>query len=192
MGLVDDTVGVPIVSLPKLMWRYYLDYLWYYDPDSWVAKIANTAWVLAILVALPIVILGLLDISSYGIARTLGVIDDVKASTSDVASVHANQAITEGNINGANHASHTGSDTDGGASPIRSEEELCSGLPVMENSAEESSASEEQLLDHAGHNARLNESCQSSAPTTSNMREYALNSDGLLHQRKVTKVEYDP
>jgi len=34
---------------------------------------------------LPIVILALLDISSYGIARTLGVIDDVKASTSDIA-----------------------------------------------------------------------------------------------------------
>ena len=89
-------------------------------------------------------------------------------------------------------ASYTGSDTDGGASPIRSEEELCSGLPVMENSAEESSASEEQLLDHAGHNVRLNESCQrDSAPTTSNMREFTLNSDGLLHQRKVTKVDYD-
>ena len=41
MGLVDDTVGIPIVSLPKLMWRYYLDYLWHYDPGSWVAKIAN-------------------------------------------------------------------------------------------------------------------------------------------------------
>jgi hypothetical protein len=122
MGLADDTVDIPIVSLPKLMWRYYLDYLWYYDPGSWVAKIANTAWVLAILVALPIVILALLarnalyslvatltniaitqDTSSYGIARTLGVIDDVKASTSDVVSVHADQAIPEGNINGANH-----------------------------------------------------------------------------------------
>lgn len=30
------------------------------------------------------------DISSYGIARTLGVIDDVKASTSDIATVHQN------------------------------------------------------------------------------------------------------
>lgn len=28
------------------------------------------------------------DIASYGIARTLGVIDDVKASTSDMTSIH--------------------------------------------------------------------------------------------------------
>ncbi|KAJ3513717.1 hypothetical protein NLJ89_g2801 [Agrocybe chaxingu] len=44
---------------------------------------------MAILISLPIVILALLDISSYGIARTLGVIEDVKASTSDKPTIHA-------------------------------------------------------------------------------------------------------
>jgi hypothetical protein len=34
------------------------------------------------------------DIASYVIARTLGVIDDVKASTSDKATVHSNDAPT--------------------------------------------------------------------------------------------------
>ncbi|KAG6872655.1 hypothetical protein C0995_007985 [Termitomyces sp. Mi166 len=55
----------------------------YYQPNSWVGRIASTCRVLAILVSLPIIILGLLDIASYGIARTLGIIDDVEASTSD-------------------------------------------------------------------------------------------------------------
>jgi hypothetical protein len=38
---------------------------------------------LAFLLILPVVILTLLDITSYVIARTLGIVDDVKASTSD-------------------------------------------------------------------------------------------------------------
>ncbi len=49
-----------MASVPQFLWKYYVDYLWYYEPDSWVARTANGARVLAILVALPIVILGLL------------------------------------------------------------------------------------------------------------------------------------
>jgi len=41
------------------------------------------------LLIVPIVVLTLLDIASYVIARTLGIIDDVKASTSDKETVHA-------------------------------------------------------------------------------------------------------
>ncbi|KAF4620626.1 hypothetical protein D9613_000439 [Agrocybe pediades] len=75
-------------SIPGTLWAYYLEYLWYYEPDSWVARIAYSFRVLAFLVALPFIVLGLVDISSYVIARTLGVVDDVKASTSDKATVH--------------------------------------------------------------------------------------------------------
>jgi len=75
-------------SIPGTLWAYYLEYLWFYETDSWVARIAYAARILAILVSLPLLILGLLDIASYGVARTLGVIDDVKASTSDKSTVH--------------------------------------------------------------------------------------------------------
>jgi len=75
-------------SIPGLLWACYVQYLWNYESGSWVARIAYVCRILAILVCLPIIILGLLDIASYGIARTLGVIDDVKASTSDKATVH--------------------------------------------------------------------------------------------------------
>jgi len=73
---------------PRILWSYYLNYLVNYEPNSAVAKIASFCRVLAILISLPIIILGLLDVSSYLIARTLGVIDDVKASTSDTATLH--------------------------------------------------------------------------------------------------------
>ncbi|KAF8236549.1 hypothetical protein L208DRAFT_1357331 [Tricholoma matsutake] len=73
---------------PRSIWGYYVQYLWNYQPNSWVARIASVCRVLAILISFPIVVLALLDISSYGIARTLGVIDDVRASTSDMATLH--------------------------------------------------------------------------------------------------------
>ncbi|KAG6842127.1 hypothetical protein C0991_001620 [Blastosporella zonata] len=77
-------------AYPVVLWNYYLHYLWNYPPNSWVARIASICRVLAILISLPLVVLALLDISAYGIARTLGVIDDVKASTSDRTTVHSN------------------------------------------------------------------------------------------------------
>ncbi|KAG6918528.1 hypothetical protein DXG01_013618 [Tephrocybe rancida] len=92
-------MNVPPSSYPAVLWNYYIHYLWNYQPNSWVARIASACRVLAILVSLPIIVLALLesrsnrgaqDIASYGIARTLGVIDDVKASTSDTATVHQN------------------------------------------------------------------------------------------------------
>ncbi|RDB25128.1 hypothetical protein Hypma_007744 [Hypsizygus marmoreus] len=75
-------------TLPGMLWNHYVEYLWNYHPNSWVARIASISRFLALLVSFPIIVLGLLDITSYGIARTLGVIDDVKASTSDIATVH--------------------------------------------------------------------------------------------------------
>ncbi|KAF8894021.1 hypothetical protein BD779DRAFT_1504780 [Infundibulicybe gibba] len=78
----------PPSSIPSRIWEFYSQNLWYYGPNSWVARAAYSCRILAIVVVLPIMILGLLDITSYGIARTLGVIDDVKASTSDKETVH--------------------------------------------------------------------------------------------------------
>ena len=52
--------GLAPLALPRTLWAYYLEYLWFYPPDSWVAKIASTSLALAVLVSLPIVVLGLL------------------------------------------------------------------------------------------------------------------------------------
>lgn len=68
---------------PTALWHYYVTYLWNYEQHSWVDKTASTFRVLSILVLLPLGALAFMDIASYMIARTLGVIDDTRASTSD-------------------------------------------------------------------------------------------------------------
>ncbi|PPQ68428.1 hypothetical protein CVT24_004849 [Panaeolus cyanescens] len=83
----DSLSHISPASIPATLWALYVEYLWNYESDSWVARIAYSCRILAFLISLPIIILGLLDIASYGIARTLGVIDDVKASTSDKVAV---------------------------------------------------------------------------------------------------------
>lgn len=70
-------------STPRLLWHAYIEYLWNPHPGSWVSQVAYSFRILAFLLILPVVILTLLDITSYVIARTLGIVDDVKASTSD-------------------------------------------------------------------------------------------------------------
>ncbi|KAG2150915.1 hypothetical protein DEU56DRAFT_908550 [Suillus clintonianus] len=70
-------------SAPRLVWHAYTEYLWNPLPGSWVGQVAYSFRILAFLLILPVVILTLLDITSYVIARTLGIVDDVKASTSD-------------------------------------------------------------------------------------------------------------
>jgi len=82
-------------SIPSTLWDYYVRYLWYYKPDSAVAKIAYTFRLLAILLIMPVLILILLDVSAYVLARTLGVVDDVKASTSDKGTVHLPHEIRQ-------------------------------------------------------------------------------------------------
>ncbi|KAF8635229.1 hypothetical protein AX17_004004 [Amanita inopinata Kibby_2008] len=214
MNVLNRTLELPLTSIPAVLWRYYIDYLWVYKPDSWVARAANTARVLAILVALPIIILGLLarnvpnafsallmlyctqDIASYGIARTLGVIDDVKASTSDVVSVHANHAMAERITNNV-QVNDIALPSDA-SSPARSDEDLYSSSPasgVVYTSTEESSASEEQAANHASHNVKLDDSPQneSSIPSlsersTGDVREFASGPDGVLHQRQARRA----
>jgi len=70
------------------LWYYYHEWLWNYAPDSWVQRFSDSFRLLSFLVILPILVLTLLDLSAYGIARTLGVVDDLKASTSDKATIH--------------------------------------------------------------------------------------------------------
>ncbi|KAL1673758.1 hypothetical protein EV122DRAFT_282671 [Schizophyllum commune] len=72
-----------LAALPGTLWRLYVEYLWNYDANSWVAHAAYSMRVMAVLLMLPITVLTMLDIASYVIARTLGVIDDTRASTSD-------------------------------------------------------------------------------------------------------------
>ncbi|KAJ7217854.1 hypothetical protein GGX14DRAFT_438600 [Mycena pura] len=88
-----DAVSMDIsspLSIPRLAWGFYVDYLWNWTdhPGSWISRIAYISRIFAILLILPVVVLTLLDIASYGIARTLGIIDEVKASTSDKETIH--------------------------------------------------------------------------------------------------------
>ncbi|TDL25918.1 hypothetical protein BD410DRAFT_783907 [Rickenella mellea] len=82
-------------SLPRQLWDWYISYLWSPRPDSWVYSIANTFRVLAVVLIAPFALLTLLDVTSYVIARTLGVIDSTKASTSDKR-VHDNGRAVDG------------------------------------------------------------------------------------------------
>ncbi|KAG1832511.1 hypothetical protein EV424DRAFT_32131 [Suillus variegatus] len=76
-------------SAPRRVWHAYIEYLWNPLPGSWVTQVAYSFRILAFLLILPVVVLTLLDITSYVIARTLGIVDDVKASTSDLPVVTA-------------------------------------------------------------------------------------------------------
>ncbi|KAJ7268731.1 hypothetical protein B0H12DRAFT_1045252 [Mycena haematopus] len=90
-GTMDlSSSSLSLSSTPRMIWSLYIDYLWHWTdhPNSWISRIAYTCRVLAIMLIMPIVVLTLLDLASYGIARSLGVIDDVKASTSDKETIH--------------------------------------------------------------------------------------------------------
>lgn len=47
-------------SIPGTLWAHYLTYLVFYEPDSWVATVAYAFRIVALLIALPIIVLGLL------------------------------------------------------------------------------------------------------------------------------------
>ncbi|KAI5123059.1 hypothetical protein M0805_000494 [Coniferiporia weirii] len=77
-------VSLPLpLAIPAHLWRLYLDHLWHHQPNSWVASAASTFQLLACLVIVPFALLSLLDVTSYIIARTLGVVETTRASTSD-------------------------------------------------------------------------------------------------------------
>lgn len=54
------SIEVSSAAVPHVLWQYYLQYLWHFSPDSWVAKVAYTFRVLAIILILPLLILALL------------------------------------------------------------------------------------------------------------------------------------
>jgi len=91
--IASFTSETTLSSIPRLLWEYYLEYLWFYDDGSWVARIASTFRVLAFLLIIPMTGISLLDITSYLIARTLGIVDDVKASTSDKGTIHNKEGM---------------------------------------------------------------------------------------------------
>ncbi|KAH9931054.1 uncharacterized protein BXZ73DRAFT_90145 [Epithele typhae] len=70
-----------MTSLPLNLWHLYVDNLVRYEKGSWVSSIASTCRILAVMLILPFALLMMLDVASYVIARTLGVIDQTKAST---------------------------------------------------------------------------------------------------------------
>ena len=47
------------------LWNWYIDYLWNYDSNSWVATIAYAFRIWAILAILPTLVLGLLVSSGH-------------------------------------------------------------------------------------------------------------------------------
>jgi hypothetical protein len=47
-------------SILACLWNWYIDYLWNYDSNSWVATIAYAFRIWAILAILPTLVLGLL------------------------------------------------------------------------------------------------------------------------------------
>jgi len=74
-----------IFDAPAFAWHWYWTNLWLTQPNSWVASVAWTFRLLAILLISPFVILTLLDLTSYVIGRTLG-LGVHNASTSDKVS----------------------------------------------------------------------------------------------------------
>ena len=64
MNSTNDARAADLISslslIPYNVWVLYVKYLWFYQPESYVAKVANTFRILAVVIAIPIVILGLL------------------------------------------------------------------------------------------------------------------------------------
>ncbi|KAI0082054.1 hypothetical protein K474DRAFT_1030223 [Panus rudis PR-1116 ss-1] len=96
-------------SPSAILWDLYVRYLWNYEQDSWVASIAYTSRVMAFLVVTPFVILTLIDVISYVIARTLGVIDDTKAATSEEPRDTVSGVTTS--VSSTNNATNTNTST---------------------------------------------------------------------------------
>ena len=55
-----------LLGLPGLLWRWYLEYLWSPEPNSWVANVARTFRILALLTIAPFALLTLLVRCQFG------------------------------------------------------------------------------------------------------------------------------
>ncbi len=58
--IASQITSTPPTAVPGIILNSYAKHLWNYEPNSWVAKIAYTFRVVAVICALPVVILGLL------------------------------------------------------------------------------------------------------------------------------------
>ena len=59
-----SSAATTLAALPGTLWRLYVDYLWNYDANSWVAHAAYSMRVMAVLLMLPITVLTML-VSGY-------------------------------------------------------------------------------------------------------------------------------
>ena len=55
-----SSAATTLAALPGTLWRLYVDYLWNYDANSWVAHAAYSMRVMAVLLMLPITVLTML------------------------------------------------------------------------------------------------------------------------------------
>jgi len=114
----DDALGWPalggialaMVSLPAHLWRLYVEYLWDPAPGSWVSRTAYTFRILAYLMIAPFCLLTLVDVTSYVIARTLGVVETTRASTDDKVAITIEELASAGVSAGAVRGSDVGED----------------------------------------------------------------------------------
>ena len=47
-------------ELPSLLWAQYIEYLWYYEPGSWVEASASTFRLAAVFIVMPLAVLVML------------------------------------------------------------------------------------------------------------------------------------
>lgn len=85
VGFSESVVGGASLLLDLLvrLWYLYVDYLWHYEEHPWIVRSAATFQLLAIVMISPFAFLSMLDVGAYVIARTLGVVETTRASTSD-------------------------------------------------------------------------------------------------------------
>jgi hypothetical protein len=57
---VASGISLKLSSIPHLLWQYYLEYLIFYEPTSWVGRIAHSFRLLAIIFIMPMVFISLL------------------------------------------------------------------------------------------------------------------------------------
>jgi len=140
-----------LVNLPRLLWDWYIEYLWDYERGSWVYSSAKSFRIMAWLVVVPFALFIMLDVASYIIARTLGVIDDTKASTSDHASIlqdDNNNNNKNNNDNNKDNRSSGGGGDDSNNSPSIVVQPDPSSIPIPHRAGDSSSL--EDLVLHLG------------------------------------------
>ncbi|EJD02877.1 uncharacterized protein FOMMEDRAFT_156239 [Fomitiporia mediterranea MF3/22] len=97
-GFFGSVVGGAylLLAIPAWLWHLYVEYLWNWDEHPWIISAAATFKLVAILVITPFAMLSMLDVGAYVIARTLGVVETTRASTSDIKHAPATYPDSDG------------------------------------------------------------------------------------------------